>query len=243
MAYRDDREQLRVRVAELEDELKSAREQIRVLEGTAPRGRRGFGELLTGAPLRLLHERVIDGELSAKAHEEIVEALRRRFGALGQASTVGRTLAWSNVVPQGTRAVEISVSARDGKTTVRGMERMSNLAGGLFGGIVGGVGGGGMAFVIPLVLAVRIPALMPIAVLAWVLAVYGAVRVGFARAVAVRDRELQGAVNEIASIVEAEVTRAQAAKVRVGAEHGAEADDPPEEELEPEAPPRRARRD
>lgn len=238
MAYRDENQHLRARVEELEDELATAKQRIQTLEAPDAGGEKSLGERLAGAKLRIVHEQVLDGELPADSHEELVEVLRRRYNVLGQASSVGKSLGWSNAMPQGTRAVEVSVSARNGKTTVRGVERLGNLAGGLFGGIVGGVGGGGMALVVPLVLALRFPGALPVAIVLWIALVYAVVRAAFARLVQGRDRELRAALDEVTSVARENIARERQKKLRVDADEPAE-----EEEEADEAPePRRARR-
>lgn len=238
MAYRDEEQHLRARVADLEEELAAAQQRIRLLEQPSASESRGIGERLAGGKVRIVHEEELVGELPPEAHEEIIEVLRRRYNVLGQASSVGKSLAWSNVQPQGARAVEVSVSVRNGKTTVRGVERLGNLAGGLFGGIVGGVGGGGMALVVPLVLALRFPGALPVAIVLWIALVYAVVRAAFARLVQGRDRELRAALDEVTSVARENIARERQKKLRVDADEPAE-----EEEEADEAPePRRARR-
>lgn len=241
MAYREENQHLRARVDELEDELATAKQRIRVLEQPTAAGPKGLGERLAGGKVRIVHEEELPGELPPEAHEEIVEALRRRYNTLGQASSVGKSLAWSNVQPQGTRAVEVSVSVRHGKTVVRGVERLGNLAGGLFGGIVGGVGGGGMALVIPAAMAIKNPAFIPLFLVLWVSMIYAIVRFAFSRVSAARERELRAAVDEVSSAARASISQEAQKKLRVaGDESDAEAEAPAEEEAPPE---RRARRE
>lgn len=242
MAYRDENQHLRARVEELEDELAAAKQRIVALEKPDAPAEMSFGEKLAGAKLRIVHEEVLDGELPPEAHEEIVEILRRRYNVLGQASSVGKSLGWANVVPQGTRAVEFSISARNGKTTVRGVERLGNLAGGLYGGIVGGVGGGGMGLVVPLTMAIKTPEVIPFAIVAWVGMVYAIVRAAFARVAAGRERELRASLDEVASVARENIARERQKKLRVGAEEPAEDADEEAEQAEP-AEPRRARRE
>jgi len=241
MAYRDETEHLRARVAELEDELAGAQQRIHELEDPGSVTEKSLGEKLAGAKLRVVRELVLPGELPAEAHEEIVEILRRRYNVLGQASSVGKSLGWSNAVPQSTRAVEISITARNGKTTIRGVERLGNLAGGLYGGIVGGVGGGGLGLVVPLAITTKSPELIPFAMVAWLTMVYGIVRFAFSRVAAGRERELRAAVDEIATAARASIGAAK--KVRVDQEQTeaeADAEEEPEEEPAPER--KRARR-
>lgn len=221
MGYRDETEGLRVRVAELEQELDRARGRIRELEGGASAGT-GVDRILLGGPSRLAHEIEIDGELPHVAHEEIVEALRERFAVLGQTTTVGRALAWTTLGAPTQRFVEVSVSVRKGRTLIRASERLGNIAGGLFGGIVGGAGGGGLGLIVPAAMALGASALAPLVAVVWVLAIYAAVRIGFARLARRRDAQLRAAVDELSEIAREHVARSRA---RVRVERAADASD------------------
>jgi predicted lipid-binding transport protein (Tim44 family) len=72
--------------------------------------------------------------------------MNRALGLVGAASTLGRSLQWT---AQGldrrrvsTRTVQITVTPRNGRTTIRIEEPLGALAGGLFAGLMGGLGGG-----------------------------------------------------------------------------------------------------
>lgn len=241
MAYRDEEQHLRARVADLEEELAAAHQRIRVLEQPSASESRGIGERLAGGKVRIVHEQELVGELPPEAHEEIIEVLRRRYNVLGQASSVGKSLAWSNVQPQGARAVEVSVSVRNGKTTVRGVERLGNLAGALFGGIVGGVGGGGMAAVIPLAMALGSLAAIPLLIVLWVTLIYAIVRFAFSRVAAVRERELRAAIDEVTGVARSNLRPATPEKVRVADGEARDEAETPDDAEGVEA--RRARRE
>jgi hypothetical protein len=99
-----------------------------------------------GAPTNLVLERTIDGEVPADEYETLVLEMQRELGGVGQASMLGRSLVWTM---QGvdrrrvsTRTVQVTVMPRNGSTTIRIEEPLSQLAGGLFGGLMGGLGGG-----------------------------------------------------------------------------------------------------
>ena len=99
-----------------------------------------------GAPTNLVLERTIDGEVPVDEYETIVLEIQRELGGVGQASTLGRSLVWTM---QGagrrrasTRTVQVTVTPRNGRTTIRMEEPLGQLAGGLFGGLMGGLGGG-----------------------------------------------------------------------------------------------------
>lgn len=208
MAYRDETERLRARVEELEDELDHANQRLRELAQPAARQESaGIGPALAGGPTRIVREHVLEGELPKAYQEEIIEALHRRFGVFGQASSVGRTLAWTGASTQNQRQLEVSVTVRNGKTVVRIVERLGNLAGGLFGGVVGGVGGGGLGLILPGVMLTRAPQLIPFTVIAWVALVYGIVRAIYSRIAARREAEIDGAAAELADIVSDALSR------------------------------------
>lgn len=106
---------------------------------TAPRSR------FLGAPSVLTLERTIDGEVPTDEYEVIVEEIRRAFNDNGFVSTLGKSLAWSSSAQHGRgnqSRVSITVTPRNGRTTIRVEESLKPVAGGLFGGIMGGVGGG-----------------------------------------------------------------------------------------------------
>lgn len=99
-----------------------------------------------GAPTNLALERTIDGEIPVEEYETLVLEIQRELGGVGQVSTLGRSLVWTM---QGvdrrrvsTRTVQLTVTPRNGRTTIRIEEPLGQLAGGLFGGLMGGLGGG-----------------------------------------------------------------------------------------------------
>jgi hypothetical protein len=99
-----------------------------------------------GAPSVLRLERTIDGEVSADEYEPMVLEMQRLLGGVSSASTLGRTLHFS-MTGMGrrrgtTRAVQVTITPRNGRTTIRIEEPLGPLAGALFGGLMGGMGGG-----------------------------------------------------------------------------------------------------
>ena len=101
---------------------------------------------LLGAPIALQLERTIDGEVPADEYETLVLEIQRQLGEVGSASTIGRSLQWTVQSAArrrtSTRTVQVTISPRNGRTTIRIEERLGGLAGGLFGGLMGGLGGG-----------------------------------------------------------------------------------------------------
>ena len=104
-----------------------------------------------GSRTRLEYEALIEGELSDDELEEVVDEMRRSIGEFGNVSTVGRTITFtSQAAPVNSypRKLQVSVSSRGGRTTLRAYEDVRQVASGVIWGITGGVGGGigGVAF-------------------------------------------------------------------------------------------------
>ena len=100
-----------------------------------------------GEELLLVREITIPGELRDDGFERIVEVIQRGTREHGQPSLLGRTLTWRAETPNKTRTIQITVNSRDGQTSVRLEENLTQLVGAIFGGTIGGVGGGvGLGF-------------------------------------------------------------------------------------------------
>jgi hypothetical protein len=162
--------------------------------------------LWVGARTRLEYEAVVDGEIHPDDFEEFVVELRRSLGELGTASTVGRTMTFTSNAPTqaGTypRRLQVTVTSRSGRTTIRAYEDIRQIANGIVGGVSGGVGGGfggAMAGIImgatqnPLI---AVPTLLGIAGLA-----FGLSRFGVRRYSDKKARELREAVERLAKRV------------------------------------------
>ena len=118
-----------------------------------------------GAPTTLVLERTIDGELPVEEHEAIVLEIQRELGGVGSASGLGRSLVWTMTTHEhpraATRTVQVTVTPRNGRTTIRIDEPLRQMAGGLFGGVMGvGLGSGGIVMGI----GMRLFDSMPVAV-------------------------------------------------------------------------------
>jgi len=100
----------------------------------------------SGAPMSILYEVEVPGEVPESELYILVDTIRRRVGEAGHVGTIGRSISWSSSSKN--RNLQISILSRHGKTTIRVDERLGQLAGALFGGVMGGVGGGsgGLAF-------------------------------------------------------------------------------------------------
>ncbi len=112
MAYRDDEEAQRGRVAELERELAEAREKIARLEGRFPEQTPREASGLLGVPLMLERETMLPLEVSEDGFVAIANALEARLP--GSTTTqVGSTLTHRKGV------YELRVSRLDGKTRIQ----------------------------------------------------------------------------------------------------------------------------
>jgi hypothetical protein len=154
----------------------------------------GLGTRLAGVPVRRTFERVVEGEISADHHEQLANDIRAAMGAssmLAQVSTIGRSISWSSWTAGG--VVEIQITPRDGKTTIRIDSNSAQLAGGIFGGIIGGVGGGlgaNVAWIIPF--ALHLPVFFGVFGLVGVLAgAYGLARWAFSSRVSSLHQRLE----------------------------------------------------
>ncbi|HET9424585.1 MAG TPA: serine/threonine-protein kinase [Gemmatimonadaceae bacterium] len=105
-----------------------------------------------GQPSRLSYESVIQGELDERDFDIMVDTIRSRAGAwggVGQFSTAGKSFTWASESETG-RKLHVSVFPRNGKTTIRVFESISETYAGIYGGVMGGLGGGGGAMLIAL---------------------------------------------------------------------------------------------
>ncbi|MDQ3035916.1 MAG: hypothetical protein M3Y87_26165 [Myxococcota bacterium] len=215
MAYRDEADALRARIEQLESELGALRGEHASLRGTRREDSspRGLGERLLGGKVVIAQSRELDVVLSASDHDGVLDAMRSALGSIGETNVVGSTLAWRIGPPRTQRVVEVVISARDGRTKIRIVERLGSLAGGLFGGVVGGAGGGGLGVVVPL-LAMFDPALAFVAAPAWVAGVYSIVRSAYGRTARRRERELASLMDELERTIRASA-RNEPPQVRV----------------------------
>lgn len=98
-----------------------------------------------GAPTVLRLERTIDGEVPSEEYEPMVLEMQRLMGGASTASTLGRTLQFSLAGRHRHHAtgrdLQVTVTPRNGRTTIRIEETLGPLAGGLFGGLMGGLSG------------------------------------------------------------------------------------------------------
>ncbi len=93
-----------------------------------------------GAPSSIEYEVVVDGEISERDFERLVETIRRTLSDVGTVGVIGRSFTWSATDPK--RRVHVAVQMRNGRTTIRVAETLKALRHSVFGGGVGGFGGG-----------------------------------------------------------------------------------------------------
>lgn len=125
-------------------------------------------EHVTGERMTLVQEAVLPGELGPDGFERIVEAIQRTAQESGQPSLLGRTLTWTAETPGKTRVIQATVTSRDGETHLRVVERLHQMASGLFAGTVvgGGVGlglGAGLPFALNVIGSGLLAGLFPLA--------------------------------------------------------------------------------
>lgn len=164
--------------------------------------------IFLGAHTKLDFHATIPREIDVALFEEIADDVREVMGEMVTVSAVGRTLTvMTNVLRPGQsgipRAAQIQVLVRNGRTTVRAFEDVSQLAGGLFGGLGGGAGGGLGAMIMGLTIKAQAP--IPMALTAWVgtaVAALGLARVLYVRQVRKKEQELQKVMERIVTRVE-----------------------------------------
>jgi hypothetical protein len=166
-----------------------------------------------GAPTNLVLERTIDGEIPVDEYESLVLEIQREIGGVGQVSTLGRSLVWTM---QGaarrrvsTRTVQVTVTPRNGRTTIRMEEPLGQLAGGLFGGLVGGLGGGTSGISMGIGMGVFHSALVATGLIGGMVAgSYVLARTIFGRIVRDRGERMQRLMSRLAEQVAATSVRA-----------------------------------
>ena len=96
-----------------------------------------------GGPITLSLERTLDGDVREPRLEDFALELETASRADGQAALLGTSLTWRAGDPTThMRALLVSVSWGEGRTHIRILERLHELAWIFFGSIVGGLGFG-----------------------------------------------------------------------------------------------------
>jgi eukaryotic-like serine/threonine-protein kinase len=154
---------------------------------------------LSGAPMALVYECEVPGQLSPNDFDVIAHTIQAVMGEAGVATALGRTLSWSLGNMQDRRKLHVSITAVAGRTQIRAEERFGQLAGGIFGGIVGGMGGGLGGGSLGVTLGAM--HLGPAALLVTggiVAGAYGLARTIFSHTVRTRATEIEGLVEKLA---------------------------------------------
>jgi hypothetical protein len=159
-----------------------------------------------GAPLLLLHERVVPGAPTRATWDDAANEISRQLGVAGRVEANERQFAWSD--PHG-RSVRVSLAARGDRTLIRVEEHMSGAAGGLFLGMALPVALGGLGFILPICIAVLdLPALIPVALVVWAALAFGLARTIFKTVARRRDAELRALADGLADVCDAAGPRA-----------------------------------
>ncbi len=165
---------------------------------------------LAGAPMALVYELEIPGQLSPDDFDVIAQTIRATIGEAGIATALGRTLNWSLGGLQNQRRLNVSVTAAGGKTHIRAEERMGPYAGGIFGGVMGGGGGGFGGAAVGIIMGATHSGTMAITTAAAIVtSAYLLARTIFQRTVHRRKRELEELMARLAAQVTALVAEGQ----------------------------------
>jgi len=154
---------------------------------------------LIGGPTRLHVEATVDGEIADAEFEVLLRSIRRAMGDAGHMSVFARTLSWSSTGNE--RRVTITISSRDGRTTVTIGERLGPIIGGIFGGVGGGLGGGGSAGAVALAQKLLGNGAIGFALIGWLAATYGIARTIYSVTVKRRERRHHALLAELVSLV------------------------------------------
>ena len=158
---------------------------------------------LLGAVTKVELETAFDGELSDIGFEEIADEIRRGLGEMVTVSAIGRSLTVTSASTAGgrngaPRRMQIHISSRNGRTTVRGLEDMSQLAAAMYAGItLGGGFGGGSAIVGAVMGATQNGWLAGATLLGTLSLAYTIARVLFVRKSHMRERELRDVMQRV----------------------------------------------
>ncbi len=156
-----------------------------------------------GSRTKIEFEAVIDGELEGSDFEDVADAIHRNVGDLGNISTIGKSVTWTTwgtTNSTSPRKLQISVSSRNGRTTIRGFEDLSQLSAGILGGITGGIGGGvgGVSLAITMALTKAILIAAPVFG-GVVVGAYTLARTIFGRVSRKHERELRETIEAVAA--------------------------------------------
>jgi hypothetical protein len=224
MTYRDDRDADRARIAALEAELAKAERRIAELEGrrevalvqareralaraeTAPSAANAW----FGAPLRLALTKRWEGAFPTAGFEDVIERLRELTRDPGRSELLRSSLTWTATAGERSAGpfTVVTLTVRDGGTTLTVTDRLGALAGALFGGVLGGVGGGGL--IAPIAATIAVPVLAPVFFGGWLGGIYAGTRAMFRRTARRRAEAMQQLFDALVAVVEAGIAEAAA---------------------------------
>jgi serine/threonine-protein kinase len=106
---------------------------------------------IVGEPHELIYEMVVAGEIDPDDYDQMLSALTHyteRDGLAGTAASLGRALTWNGRTYKVRRELNITVTPREGRTTLRIVERLKEPMRSIYGVIcgAGGLGLGGAIF-------------------------------------------------------------------------------------------------
>lgn len=223
MTYRDDRDADRARIAALEVELAEAKRRVAELEGrreTALVQASGSALALAdaapsaaktwlGAPLRLSLAKRWAGAFPTDRFEDVIERIREITRDPGRSELLRSSMTWW--ASAGERSAGpftvVTLTVRDGQTTLTITDRLGALAGALFGGVGGGVGGGGL--IAPLAATIAVPVLAPVFILGWLGGIYAGTRALFRRTARRRAEGMQQLFDALVPEIEARIADAR----------------------------------
>ena len=114
--------------------------------------------------------------------EDLIDRIRELARDPGRSELLRSSLTWFS--SSGEKSLGpfrvITVTVRDGVTTLTASERLGQLAGAIYGGVGGGVGGGGLA--LPLAASIAVPVLAPVFMVGWLGGVFLGARALYRRA-------------------------------------------------------------
>jgi len=157
---------------------------------------------LIGKPTKIDYEASIDGELTDEGFEEIADEVRRQMGEMMTVSSVGRSLSitTSPMSTKGSspRRLQISISSRNGRTTIRANEDLSQTALGAFMGLTLGAGIGPGMGLMAAVMGITHNGLMAGTTLVGTIGMcYGLARLVYSGMFRKRDAELRRVVEAV----------------------------------------------
>ena len=201
MTYRDDRDADQARIAALEGELAHAKQRIAELEGNRAQAlvlasksalaKSTASRRWLGAPTKLELARRFEGTYPLDHFEDLIETIREHTGDRGRTELLRSSFAWwPSTSERGLQPfTSVTVTVKDGATTLTVADRLSGLAGAIYGGGGGGVGGGLM--MVPIGATIVAPYLAPVFFAGWFGAIYAGCRALYRRSARKRAERLQ----------------------------------------------------